>query len=420
MNFSEKVQPCVEAMLRLIMRRGPTPGAIYELNNDEVTVGRGSKNDIVIRDNDVGREHCRLVRLMDDYEVHDLNSETGTFVNGQRVISPWMMQPGAILELGDMVTLEYQRIADTETKQPSSTADLPPPPPNGKPGYEEFHASFMMTEGINGGQTFVLRDLIITVGRDLSNDIVIQDPEISRHHARLRRWKNGYSIEDTASTNGTFVNGHRLKEARVLETDDVVRLGTRVQLQYVQKQQRITTGLLSSARLPQPENVVAKDETLDLGTWYNRDQQVRMSRLGTGLLRGGLTDHIFVAYAREEWEEYVAPLTVSMQDAGLRVWVDQYLVQGSDDWRVAIEQALQECWLMVLVMSPRSVESNYVKLQYRHFLKRSKPLLLLNLENVSPMPGELARLRGIQYDSENARKSFHKLVFEIMQTRHQA
>jgi pSer/pThr/pTyr-binding forkhead associated (FHA) protein len=410
----------VEAMLRLIMRRGPTPGAIYELNTEEITVGRGSKNDIVIRDNDVGREHCRLVRLMDDYEVQDLNSETGTFVNGQRVINTWLMQPGTILELGDMVTLEYQRVAETETKPRVSTSELPPPPPNGKPGYEEFHASFIMTEGINGGQTFVLRDLIITLGRDLSNDIVIQDPEISRHHARLRRWKNGYSIEDTGSTNGTFVNGHRLKEPRVLEADDVVRLGTRVQLQYVQRTQRLGTGLLNSARLAQVENVVAKDETIDLGSWYNRDHQVRMSRLGTGLLRGGLTDHIFVAYAREEWEKYVAPLTISMQDAGLRVWVDQYLVQGSDDWRVAIEQALQECWLMVLVSSPRSLESNYVKLQYRHFLKRSKPLLLLNLETVSPMPSDLSRLRSIQYDNENARKSFHKLVFEIMQTRHQA
>jgi pSer/pThr/pTyr-binding forkhead associated (FHA) protein len=403
-------------MLRLIMRRGPTPGAIYELNTDEITVGRGSKNDIVIRDNDVGREHCRLVRLMDDYEVHDLSSETGTFVNGQRVISTWLMQPGAILELGEMVTLEYQR-ADTETKpRSSSTAELPPPP-NGKPGYEEFQASFIMTEGISGGQTFALRDLIISLGRDLSNDIVIQDPEISRHHARLRRWKNGYSIEDIGSTNGTFVNGYRLTEPRVLEADDIVRLGTRVQLQYVQRQQR-PMALMQSVR--QPESVLIRDETTDTGLWYNRDYRSRISRLGTGVLRGGLTDHIFIAYAREEWEKYVAPLMMSMQDAGLRVWVDQYLVQASDDWRVAVEQALQECWLMVLVSSPRSLESSYVKLQYRHFLKRNKPLLLLNLETVSPMPAELARLRGIQYDTENARKSFHKLVFEIMQTRHRA
>jgi hypothetical protein len=295
-----------------------------------------------------------------------------------------------------------------------------PPPPNGKPGYEEFHASLLMTDGINSGQIFALKDLIITLGRDLSNDIVIQDPEISRRHARLRRWKNGYSIEDTDSTNGTFVNGQRLKEARVLEANDVLRFGTRVQLQYVQKQPR-GTGLLNAAALQMPpETPIAKDDTLDLAGWYNRDQQIRMSRLGTGLLRGGLTDHIFVAYAREEWEQYVAPLTMSMQDAGLRVWVDQYLMQGSDDWRVAIEQALQECWLMVLVASPRALESNYVKLQYRHFLKRNKPLLMLNLENISPPPGELARLRSIQYDNDNARKSFHKLVFEIIQTRHQA
>ena len=72
-------------MTRLIMRRGPQPGKIFDLDGEIVTVGSGMKNGIVIQDNDVSREHCRLIRVMADYELHDLNSSRGTFVSGQRI-----------------------------------------------------------------------------------------------------------------------------------------------------------------------------------------------------------------------------------------------------------------------------------------------------------------------------------------------
>src|SRR5690242_16083247 len=94
-------------MLCLMMRRGPTPGAVYELEGDEITIGRGNKSTIVIRDNEVSREHCRLIRRAEDYELLDLNSSNGTFVNGQRVLSPWLLQPSMLIELGDTITLEY-------------------------------------------------------------------------------------------------------------------------------------------------------------------------------------------------------------------------------------------------------------------------------------------------------------------------
>jgi hypothetical protein len=61
------------------------------------------KNGIVIQDNDVSREHCRLIRVMADYELHDLNSMRGTFVSGQRLKSGWLLKPGNVIELGEFV-----------------------------------------------------------------------------------------------------------------------------------------------------------------------------------------------------------------------------------------------------------------------------------------------------------------------------
>ena len=72
-------------MPRLKMLRGPMPGDEFELDEALMTIGRGRKNQIIIQDNEVSRTHCRLVRVLDDYEIHDLGSTNGTFVNGERL-----------------------------------------------------------------------------------------------------------------------------------------------------------------------------------------------------------------------------------------------------------------------------------------------------------------------------------------------
>jgi hypothetical protein len=73
---------------------------------------------------------------------------------------------------------------------------------------------------------------VITLGRDVSNDIVINDAEVSRNHARLTAQSGSYLMEDLASTNGTFVNGQRLIGPKLLNAGDVVGLGETVVLEF--------------------------------------------------------------------------------------------------------------------------------------------------------------------------------------------
>ncbi|MDX2161683.1 MAG: FHA domain-containing protein [bacterium] len=406
-------------MPRLIMRRGPTPGAVYDLDIDEITIGRGRRNQIVIHDNEVSREHCRLIRLMDDYEVHDLNSSNGTFVNGLRVINNWLLQPGSLVELGDSITLEYERTGAGGTgslNHPTQTQPLPLRQEEAETPDDCRHV-LMMTMGPTVGRVYYLSDPLHTIGRDAGNDIIIQDPEISRNHVRLRRVKNDYVVEDTGSTNGTYINGALLNEPHSLATDDVLRLGTAVQLQYILQ----TNADAYIAVDPSPAKRATGEytrEELGFTSFINPvPAQRKVSRLGTGLQPGALEDHVMISYSRDAWESVVANLTLSLQDAGLNVWVDQYLVQGSEDWRAAVEQALLECWAMVIVVSPNSLNSNYVKMEYRHFINREKPVVPLIYQPVTPLPAELSRLRTISYDGSNPRKTFHKLIFEIMQLR---
>jgi len=378
---------------------------VFALDADEITIGRGSKNGIVIHDNEVSRTHCRLVRLMSDYEVRDLNSINGTFVNGQRVVTPWLLQSGALIELGDTITLEYGTFANEHR---SEARDLPRI-------VEEnaTHFSLMMTQGPIIGSIYPLRGSRISIGRDLSNDIVIDDSEVSRAHARLHFGGEGFRIEDLASTNGTFVNDTPLRGTRALQSGDLIRLGTMVQFEYIFREEPFEDMEGDTPIHALDGMTSAPEPTLTNMYTYDAKRTTLTSRT-TGLAGGALENHLLIVYAREDWEVVVAPLLARLQDTRLNAWVDQYLKLGSENWRASIDQALKECWLMVLVVSPDALKSNTVKMMYRYFLTENKPVIPL-IYGGTPLPQELSRLRSIAYDPDNSARAFHKLIFEIRQ-----
>jgi len=90
----------------------------------------------------------------------------------------------------------------------------------------------IVRRGPQPNQQYELTRDTITIGRDITNDIVINDPEISRHHARLVYTPSGYAIEDLRSTNGTFVNRQRLSGPFQLTSGDLIGLGETVTLAY--------------------------------------------------------------------------------------------------------------------------------------------------------------------------------------------
>lgn len=90
----------------------------------------------------------------------------------------------------------------------------------------------VVRRGPQPNQAHTLNDEVISLGRDITNNIVINDREVSRHHLRLMRGAEGYSIEDLGSTNGTFVNGKRISGVTALKNGDMVGLGETVTLGY--------------------------------------------------------------------------------------------------------------------------------------------------------------------------------------------
>jgi hypothetical protein len=95
-------------------------------------------------------------------------------------------------------------------------------------------SSFRLIErtGPNPGATFEGAQDVTTMGRDVTNEVVLGDSEVSRQHARITQTPGGFVLEDLGSTNGTFINGERLVAPRILSAGDLVGLGENVTLTF--------------------------------------------------------------------------------------------------------------------------------------------------------------------------------------------
>lgn len=70
---------------------------------------------------------------------------------------------------------------------------------------------------------------MIRIGRDPSNDVVINDPLVSRFHVELT--SDGFNncvVRDMNSSNGTFVNGRRIAGTAALMDNDVLKIGNTI------------------------------------------------------------------------------------------------------------------------------------------------------------------------------------------------
>jgi hypothetical protein len=95
---------------QFVMRSGPTPGTVYPLEGDQLTIGRDSTNGVAINDPEVSRRHARLTFQGGKYVLEDLGSTNGSFVNGQRLSGPHVLKAGDVVALGEQIVLMYDAV----------------------------------------------------------------------------------------------------------------------------------------------------------------------------------------------------------------------------------------------------------------------------------------------------------------------
>ncbi|HET9496077.1 MAG TPA: DUF3662 and FHA domain-containing protein [Chloroflexia bacterium] len=97
-------------------------------------------------------------------------------------------------------------------------------PAAGRPAEAPPAATLRPMAGDLAGREFPISKTLLSIGRGLDNDLVIDDPRVSRHHAQITFRHSHYLLRDLRSTNGTFVNDQPI-EAVVLATGDTVSIG---------------------------------------------------------------------------------------------------------------------------------------------------------------------------------------------------
>jgi hypothetical protein len=71
------------------------------------------------------------------------------------------------------------------------------------------------------GRTFAVGDQPLVIGRSPDAAVVVSDSNVSRRHAEVWRTSEGVAVRDLQSTNGTYVNGHRITAVSLSPRDDV-------------------------------------------------------------------------------------------------------------------------------------------------------------------------------------------------------
>jgi ABC-type multidrug transport system ATPase subunit len=145
-----------------------------------VTIGRDDDNDLVIAAPSVSRRHARILSDTGRHYVADLGSANGTELNGERLRdeSRW-------LTTGDTIGIGGRRLRFL-AGEPTRFGQVVPA---GSPLVVGFE------------------DRRLTVGRHPSNDVVLDDPNVSRFHAEVVQLDAGAELRDLGSRNGTRLDG---------------------------------------------------------------------------------------------------------------------------------------------------------------------------------------------------------------------
>lgn len=87
-------------------------------------------------------------------------------------------------------------------------------------GFSGF--ALVVEQGPRAGLTFLLPEGNTTVGRHPESDIFLNDVTVSRHHCRFVVADGELSVEDSGSTNGTYVNEQRVDSSSLSPGDEVL------------------------------------------------------------------------------------------------------------------------------------------------------------------------------------------------------
>lgn len=239
-------------------------GERHALGMWETSIGRSNLCDIVVGYDSVARAHAVISRRIDGWYIFELVAKSGIKVNGRRLEKSATIQNGDVITLGsasfkflisdDPVQAAGRRkkrkaASKTASSRPDSAqgqTKTPPAPDTARP---DSNGTFSINPPVQPpvkqnsvpltgktgdpaivncqtGSIVVLRGNLVSIGRGSTCDLKLNDPSVSRKHASLVLYEDGWAIVDAGSAAGTYLNDQKVTSAQLLFDGDIITLGT--------------------------------------------------------------------------------------------------------------------------------------------------------------------------------------------------
>lgn len=225
---------------KLILKfEGSTLGE-YPLDKETITIGRRPSNDVVIESLEISGQHSRVITILYDSFLEDMNSTNGTYVNG-KLIQKHALQHGDVITVGSKHELQYIneetaisddvmektmviRPSELSSSQREQAADVSMANAQAmvSSGEEARPASLTLMSGPNTGLSMELKKALTSFGK-----LGVQVVSISRR-------PDTYVLSHVYGDNTPVVNGEDIgKQPYTLQENDIIELvGTKVQFKY--------------------------------------------------------------------------------------------------------------------------------------------------------------------------------------------
>lgn len=120
---------------------------------------------------------------------------------------------------------------------------------------------------------------------------------------------------------------------------------------------------------------------------------------------------VFISYSRVD-EPFARKLARSLSDMGADVWLDVEDIPAGMKWSTAIQQGLNVCQIMLLIVSPEAMASNNVEDEWQYYLDKQKPVIPL-LYRPAEKHFQLNRLQHVDFHNSLYHTAFEKLMREL-------
>ncbi len=207
----------------------------YDFSQSTISLGRDETNDVQIPLSTVSRNHCVLREEHGEWFIRDLKSTHGTKLNGRLLgagIDKRLRHGDEIDLIHFKINFKCEALAADEVKESSSGDELVSRV-LGSSLAEDLPYLRVMNGPDQGKHYRLPPDLNeVLIGRHVDCDFHINDPNISRHHALIKRDWTEITIRDNQSKNGVVLNQQKVKTPTLLRDGDEILLGA-LRLTYI-------------------------------------------------------------------------------------------------------------------------------------------------------------------------------------------